>query len=51
MKILPLLFGLSILVDIPSAYATTPCYLDGEWYEHGTRVGSYVCNCGTWEKA
>lgn len=44
-----LFFSLSILfVHTIPANASNPCFLNGRWYEHGTRIGSYICDCGTW---
>lgn len=34
----------------PAIAAYEPCYLDGRWYEHGTKIGSYVCRHGKWIK-
>lgn len=48
---LGLCLSLSILlVNTISANASSPCFFDGRWYEHGTRIGSYICDCGTWRR-
>jgi hypothetical protein len=34
----------------PAIAAREPCYLSGRWYDHGTKVGSYLCQHGQWIK-
>lgn len=44
-----LLVSLLTVGAFPTTIAAyEPCYLDGTWYEHGTRIGSYVCQHGRW---
>ncbi|PZD70414.1 hypothetical protein C1752_13140 [Acaryochloris thomasi RCC1774] len=40
---------LSYIVGLPAITAETPCYYREQTYPHGTRLGAYICNCGTWE--
>lgn len=53
MKTIKLLLTLTFFITlyIPSVDAQTkPCYKDGEWYKHGTRMGKLWCNDGRWER-
>ncbi|MBD2308630.1 hypothetical protein H6G17_24470 [Chroococcidiopsis sp. FACHB-1243] len=47
-KVLMLASLLTFCSMPPARAAYEPCYLDGRWYEHGTRIGSYICQHGQW---
>ena len=48
MKILSIALLLYLSGIISPVLATSSCYYNGNWYEHGERLGDYICDCGKW---
>ena len=48
MKIPSITLLLCLLGILSPVLATNPCHYNGNWYEHGERLGDYICDCGKW---